>query len=112
MFFSNVFSLSSRPAMCELAYQATRRDLRRRADRLAPALARHGLELRMDVLADEERTVWADAPRFTAEYRVLTATPPKVRRAPRPTRDGNGVTDRLSQVLDHMEEAAARGAGS
>jgi predicted acylesterase/phospholipase RssA len=112
MFFSNVFSLSSRPAMCELAYQATRRDLRRRADRLAPALARHGLELRMDVLADEERTVWADAPRFTAEYRVLTATPPKVRRAPRPTRKANGVTDRLSRVLDQVEEEAARGAGS
>jgi hypothetical protein len=98
--------------MCELAYQATRRDLRHRADQLAPALARHGLELRMDVLADEERTVWEDAPRFTAEYRVSPATPPRARRARRATRDEDGVTDRLSRVLDQVEEEAARGAGS
>jgi hypothetical protein len=58
MFFSNIFSLSSRRAVCQLAYQATRRDLLRRADGLAPVLAKHGLTLREDVLHDSTRTVW------------------------------------------------------
>jgi predicted acylesterase/phospholipase RssA len=58
MFFSNVFSLSSRRAVCELAYRATRRDLRRRARTLEPALRRGGITLRRDVLDDETRDVW------------------------------------------------------
>jgi predicted acylesterase/phospholipase RssA len=58
MFFTNVFTFSSRKAVCEHAYLATRRDLRDRADALGPILARHGLHLRHELLADEERTVW------------------------------------------------------
>ncbi|HZP67886.1 MAG TPA: patatin-like phospholipase family protein [Rudaea sp.] len=52
MFFTNVFSFASRRRVAEHAYQATRADLRARAGALGAVLARHGLELREDVLAD------------------------------------------------------------
>ncbi|HXT51297.1 MAG TPA: patatin-like phospholipase family protein [Thermoanaerobaculia bacterium] len=58
MFFTNIFTFSSRKAVCEHAYLATRRDLRDRAESLGPVLARHGMHIRHEVLADHERTVW------------------------------------------------------
>ncbi|MGE5233658.1 MAG: patatin-like phospholipase family protein [Acidobacteriota bacterium] len=58
MFFTNIFSFSARRAVCEHAYQATRHDLLRRRDELEPALARHGLRLRIDLLTDPTRTLW------------------------------------------------------
>lgn len=58
MFFSNILSLSDRHRVCELAYAATRADLRRRADVLEPMFAQFGLVLRRDVLEDESRTLW------------------------------------------------------
>lgn len=82
MFFSNIFSLSSRRAVCELAYQATRRDLIRRESALAPILAKHGLALREDVLHDATRTVWTGldlddeiATTGTREFRIPMDTP-------------------------------------
>lgn len=81
MFFSNIFSLSSRRAVCELAYQATRRDLLRRAAGLGPVLAKHGLALREDVLRDSARTVWTGldldeeiANTGTQEFRIPMST--------------------------------------
>ena len=59
VFFTDIFSFRERERLCALAYQATRRDLRARFDQLAPALARHGIELRRDVLDDPDRTLWA-----------------------------------------------------
>ncbi|MBV8657712.1 MAG: patatin-like phospholipase family protein [Burkholderiales bacterium] len=53
MFFSNVFSYADRENMCEHAYQHTRADLRRRADELAPLLARHGITLNHTVLESD-----------------------------------------------------------
>jgi predicted acylesterase/phospholipase RssA len=58
MFFTNTFRLSTRREVCELAYRATRRDLRRRAKDLGEVLSRRGLRLRTDLLEDESRTVW------------------------------------------------------
>jgi NTE family protein len=58
MFFTNIFTFSSRQAVCEHAYLATRRDLRDRAESLGPVLARHGMHLRHEVLMDEKRSVW------------------------------------------------------
>lgn len=58
MFFTNIFSFSNRRAICSHAYQATRCELRERFDELAPVFARHGLELRRQVL-DEDRDLWA-----------------------------------------------------
>ena len=57
MFFTNIFSFSARGAVCELAYQSTRRTLRSRRAELEPALARYGITLRADVLLDEARTM-------------------------------------------------------
>lgn len=52
MFYTNIFSFASRKAVCEHAYQATRRDLLARYDELAPIFARHGVRLRKDVLQE------------------------------------------------------------
>jgi predicted acylesterase/phospholipase RssA len=57
LFFTNIFSYASRGRLCEHAYQRTRAMLRARSTELAPILARHGLQLREDVLADETRTL-------------------------------------------------------
>lgn len=62
MFFSNIFSVSNRRAVCEHAWSSTRRHLRARADELEPLLARHGLTLRRDVLDDESRRLFDAAP--------------------------------------------------
>lgn len=58
LFFTNIFTLSNRHRVCELAYAVTREDLRRRADDLEPVLARHGVRLRRDLLEDRTRTLW------------------------------------------------------
>jgi NTE family protein len=57
MFFTNIFGLSERRAVCEHAYQATRHTLLARYDELAPVFARHGVTLRRDVL-EEPRHLW------------------------------------------------------
>ena len=59
MFFTRIFSFSSRRTVCQLAYAATRRDLRLRRTTIGPALERHGLRLRDDVLDDESRDLWS-----------------------------------------------------
>jgi predicted acylesterase/phospholipase RssA len=59
MFFTNIFGFSDRRSVCEHAYAATREELRRRYDELAPLFARQGLTLRRDVLEDREREIWA-----------------------------------------------------
>jgi predicted acylesterase/phospholipase RssA len=56
MFFVNVFKYSHRRRLVEHCYARTRRDLARHADALEPLLARHGLQLRRDVLADPARS--------------------------------------------------------
>ena len=50
MFFANLFSLDSRREICELAYEMTRADLRRRYDELSPIFARHAIRIRDDVM--------------------------------------------------------------
>ncbi|MBS0457163.1 MAG: patatin-like phospholipase family protein [Proteobacteria bacterium] len=58
-FFTNVFSFGSRFAICQHAYRATLNDLAARRHELAPLLARHGLELRPQVIDDPTRTLLA-----------------------------------------------------
>jgi hypothetical protein len=60
MFFASIFSYGQRRRLCALAFDNTRRNLRMRADEIAPALARHGITLRTDRLHDVARQV-ADA---------------------------------------------------
>jgi NTE family protein len=93
MFFSNVFSLSSRRKVCDLAYHITRRDLLRRFDQLAPIFATAGLRLRRDVLADEGRDVWEG---------VGVPRPSGLRHT------GEKVTSRLHHALDRLEAATHR----
>ena len=57
LFFSNIFSFRSRRRVVELAYDATRRNLRARRKTLGPMLAAYGITLRDDVL-DEPRDIW------------------------------------------------------
>lgn len=52
MFFTNIFSYSSRKRLCEHAYQKTRAELWRRRHELAPVLERHGVHLNLDLLRD------------------------------------------------------------
>lgn len=59
MFFTNIFSFSSRRAVAQHAYEATRSELRRRRGELEPMLARHGIGLRHDLLDEPERDMWA-----------------------------------------------------
>jgi predicted acylesterase/phospholipase RssA len=56
MFFANMFRYSDRRRLVDHAYQSTRRDLLKRADELAPLLARHGLHLLPEVLRDPARS--------------------------------------------------------
>ncbi|WP_440222561.1 patatin-like phospholipase family protein [Dokdonella sp. MW10] len=99
MFFTNVFSFAHRERLAENAYRTTRADLRRDAARLAPLLARHGLRLREDVLADDSRTLLSGlrdkparrTPATTSLHRALddldrALAPDRARAAKRPGR--------------------------
>jgi predicted acylesterase/phospholipase RssA len=57
MFFTNIFSYSSRRRLSEHAYQKTRAELRRRLRELEPILARHGVRIDRDVLYDKTRVL-------------------------------------------------------
>jgi predicted acylesterase/phospholipase RssA len=57
IFFTNIFSYSSRKTLCEHAYQSTRRQLRSRQQDLTTILARHGMSLRLDILNDTQRNL-------------------------------------------------------
>ena len=78
IFFTNIFSYSSRKALCEHAYQATRRDLLARSSELAPVLQKHGMDLDLAVLRDEQRTLAdglkVDLPSYSRLSRDLDAT--------------------------------------
>lgn len=78
MFFTRIFSFSSRRTVCQVAYAATRRDLRRRREGIRAALARHGLRLLDDVLDDDKRDLWSgvgapDEPATKASGRLAQA---------------------------------------
>ena len=55
MFFTNLFSYSSRRRLAEHAYQKTRKELFERRHELAPLLARHGVSIRLDVVTEPDR---------------------------------------------------------
>jgi len=72
MFFTNVFSYSSRRRLSEHAYQKTRIELYRRRHELGPILARHGVRIRLNVLKDKER-VLASRPQPPRKVKVSRA---------------------------------------
>ena len=68
LFFTNLFSFSSRHRVCQLAYRNTLADLHRRADVLEPMLAAHGIRLRREILSQRQRSILDGldiAPRMT-----------------------------------------------
>ena len=89
MFFTNVFSFSTRRMVCEHAYASTRRQLLGRYDELAPLLARHGLTLRQDILLDEDRNLWDGVGLGRYEHRP-------------------GVLNDLDSLLDRLEDVLAK----
>jgi len=91
MFFTNVFSFSHRKAICQHAYSCTRRYLREHHRDLQPILERHGITIRMDVLADENRSVWEGV----APERKRTAPPPLVERL-------DGALERLEAIVAEL----------
>ncbi len=91
LFFRNIFTFAARREVCEIAYEATRRDLLARRAELAPMLKRHGLTLRLDVLQDESRNVWEG-----------------VGLPPGGGQPKKSVTDRLSRALERLEAAVPR----
>lgn len=63
IFFTNIFRYSDRKALCEHAYQATRRDLLARRAKLEPLLDKRGMALNLDILGDGERSLEASISR-------------------------------------------------
>lgn len=90
MFFTNVFSFSNRKAVCEHAYNSTRRKLWRNRTRLEPVLARHGLRLRTEDLEEQDRDLWKS-----------------VRLHGRRPRSRSPVTQRLEKALARIESMVA-----
>jgi len=96
MFFANIFSYTQRKRICEAAYRKTRQRLLERRAVLRPLLARHGIRLNIERLADPHRSIHAA---LTAP-RSLSMRSPSMRSA---------IRD-LGYTLDYLEHwlAAAR----
>lgn len=89
MFFTNIFSYSSRLQICQHAYETTRTDLRNRAKLLQPILQRHGIELNTRLLRKKNRH-FSDA--VNVPLNVLQNS-----------RRKNRVTNQLSETLDKLQ---------
>ena len=92
MFFANIFSYSQRKRLCATAYATTRQNLRARATSLAPLLARHGITIREDRLADAGRDV-----------RAALVDPRPIRADPAARRSVRSTARELEHTLDHLE---------
>lgn len=97
MFLSNAFSFANRARVCEHAYRTTRQDLLDRQEVLLPMLARHGIILRTDILADHTR-------HFDSHLHIPPETLERARRQ-------NPVTNVLSEVLDRLQDWLEEQAG-
>lgn len=103
MFFTNIFGFTDRLAVCEHAYTATRRELCRRHDELAPVFARRGLTLDRAVLEDDRRDLWAGVgldPRRPRGGRTGTAKADLA-----VVRDLDRALDRLAGLLEARDGA-------
>ena len=92
IFFASIFSYGQRKRLCAAAYDKTRRRLAGRTDALEQKLAKHGIRLRRDRLADRTR-VLADA---LTDARPLHAGDARRSEVRQTTRD-------LAHTLDHLE---------
>ncbi|MCP4901694.1 MAG: patatin family protein [bacterium] len=81
MFFTNVFSFAKRKAVCEHAYKTIRSKLWKNRDRICPILERHGVQLREEMLTDEDRTVWQSVELHKKRRRSILPLTAKLERA-------------------------------
>jgi predicted acylesterase/phospholipase RssA len=89
IFFTSIFTVSSRRRVCEHAYQQTRLELRTRSEALSAQLGPYGMALNRGILEDHALTL------------VRTTPPPVPRRA-------GGLEDttlRLRHTLDDLERS-------
>lgn len=105
MFFTNIFSFSSRRWVCEHAYQATRRELYARREELAPLFEKRGIEFRVDVL-EEERDLWSGV--GLPQLGVEVNTRPEIESDPEPLAatgpiDPARTLSELDAVLERLE---------
>ena len=89
MFFASIFSYARRKDLCEAAYRKTRLSLFARRAALEPLFARHGIDLKVEVLSDTQRPIGA----ALIDTRPLQARKPGVHQAARD----------LSHTLDRLE---------
>lgn len=87
LFYTNIFSFSARRRISQLAYRNTLDDLRKRRAQLTPVLARHGIHLREEVIADRPRSIVAHLP---------------------PAVHHTEATARLARALDDVEDRLLR----
>ncbi len=71
MFFTNIFSFSSRKEVCNYAYQATRLWMKQNADELEKVLERNGLLLNRPAIADELKSLYD--PRYRSKGEQMVA---------------------------------------
>ena len=90
LFYTNIFSFAARRRISQLAYRNTLADLRKRRAELEPVLARHGIRLRADVIADRPRSILAHLPQ-----------------QPRST-DTTAILDRALDEIEHRLHANKR----
>jgi NTE family protein len=100
MFFTNIFGLSERRAVCEHAYQTTREMLLARYGELAPVFARHGVTLRRDVLL-EPRHLWEQVGLDRKREKRGSG------RRPQPALSGHATVRDLDTVLSRLERIVA-----
>jgi predicted acylesterase/phospholipase RssA len=94
-FFTNLFGFAARERVCRHAYERTQADLARRARKLAPIFARHGLRLRVEALRD------AHPPRIVAKRHPAE-------RLPEAARELRETLEDLRRAIE-MRPAPARG---
>ncbi|MEO8486797.1 MAG: patatin-like phospholipase family protein [Betaproteobacteria bacterium] len=92
MFFASIFSYSQRRRLCATAFATTRDNLRARATQLEPLLARHGIRIRGDRLADDAR-----------DLRSALTDPRPIRADPHGKKSVRATARELGAALDHLE---------
>lgn len=95
MFFANIFSYWQRKRLCAIAFTKTRQSLLARADTLAPVLAKYGVTIRRERLADTRRDIHA----AVTDPRPLRADPSQV--------TVEQTKRELRHTLDQLERAMA-----
>lgn len=110
MAFTNIFGFSERRAVCEHAYQSTRRWLLANYDQLSPVLARHGVTLLRDAL-EEERDLWQQVGLPRAEHKRAAPPAPSPPAPSRVAPSPPAVVHRLDDALTRLERLVAQQEG-